>query len=168
MRTGLARRLAIALALLLLVFGGFVALTVRHAAQQHELEVQQRTSHGLARHIVEHWPQVSSGDAADAVAREELLRMLMVVNPGVQVYVLDAEGQVNAYIGEPGMVRTHQVDLQAVRSFLAGAALPLLGTDPMAAFSARRCSRRKTAAPSRPAICTWCWKGRHAPPLQTA
>jgi signal transduction histidine kinase len=137
MRTGLARRLAIALALLLLVFGGFVALTVRHAAQQHELEVQQRTSHGLARHIVEHWPQVSSGDAADAVAREELLRMLMVVNPGVQVYVLDAEGQVNAYIGEPGMVRTHQVDLQAVRSFLAGAALPLLGTDPMGSGAGR-------------------------------
>jgi signal transduction histidine kinase len=57
--------------------------------------------------------------------------MLMVVNPGVQVYVLDADGRVNAYIGEPGMVREHQVDLNAVRAFLGGAALPLRGTDPM-------------------------------------
>ena len=30
---------------------------------------------------------------------------VMTVNPGVQVYVLDADGRVAAYIGPPGMVR---------------------------------------------------------------
>ncbi len=57
--------------------------------------------------------------------------MLMTVNPGVQVYLLDADGRVQHYIGEPGMVRQAQVDLEPVRAFLAGAALPLRGTDPM-------------------------------------
>ncbi len=76
------------------------------------------------------------GGAATAVAwtgeaRAALLSMLMVVNPGIQVYVLDADGRVQAYIGDPGMVRQEQGDLQAVRNFLAGAALPLRGTDPM-------------------------------------
>ena len=126
-------RLTLALALLLLAYGAFVALLGRQVAAEHEQESLQRLSHGLARHIVEHWPQITLADVdqADRAAREALLGMLMVVNPGVQVYVLDADGRVNAYLGEPGMVREPQVDLQPVRAFLAGAALPLRGSDPM-------------------------------------
>jgi signal transduction histidine kinase len=132
-------RLTMALALLLLAYGALVALLGRHVASEHEQESLQRLSHGLARHIVEHWPQMATADRdqADRAAREALLSMLMVVNPGVQVYVLDADGRVNAYIGEPGMVRQHQVDLNAVRAFLGGAALPLRGTDPMGSGVAR-------------------------------
>jgi signal transduction histidine kinase len=131
-------RLTLALAVLLLTYGALVALLGRHVASEHEQESLQRLSHGLARHIVEHWPQIAAvdqgqaqRDQADRAARDALMSMLMVVNPGVQVYVLDADGRVNAYIGEPGMVREHQVDLIAVRAFLAGGALPLRGTDPM-------------------------------------
>jgi signal transduction histidine kinase len=109
-----------------------VAVLGRQLASDHEQESQQRLSHGLARHIVGHWPQIAAAnlDAADRAAREALLSMLMVVNPGVQVYVLDADGRVSAYIGEAGMVREPQVDLAPVRAFLADAPLPLLGTDP--------------------------------------
>jgi signal transduction histidine kinase len=126
-------RLTLALASLLLVFGMLVAVLGRYVVQQHEQESLQRLSHGLARHIVEHWPQIAAPDrdAADRAEREALLAMLMVVNPGVQVYRLDADGRVTDYLGEPGMVRQHQIDLNAVRAFLGGAALPLRGTDPM-------------------------------------
>ena len=111
----------------------------RHVATAHEQEALQRLSHGLAQHIVGHWPEITTTDPAgsDAAARRALLQMLMVVNPGIQVYVLDADGRVAAYIGEPGMVRQHQVDLQPVRAFLAGAALPLHGTDPMGGDTGR-------------------------------
>ena len=128
-----SRRLTVTLAVLLLGFAALVAVLVRQVAQAHEHEALQRLSHGLAQHIVGHWPVIAStrqGDAAQA-ERTAVLQMLMVVNPGVQVYVLDADGQVQAYLGEPGMVRQHQVDLQAVRQFLAGGALPILGTDPI-------------------------------------
>ena len=126
-------RLTIALALLLLGFAALVALLGRHVAAEHDQEALQRLSYGLARHIVEHWPSitVANPDEADRAAREALLSMLMVVNPGISVYVLSADGRVTAYIGQPGMVRQEQVDLDAVRRFLAGAALPLRGTDPM-------------------------------------
>lgn len=132
-------RLVLALALLLLGFGVFVALIARHTAHEQAQESLQRLSHGLAQHIVSRWPEITAaapaGTAAvaedDAAARQALLQMLMAVNPGVQVYLLDADGRVRHYIGEPGMVRQHQVDLAAVRAFLAGAELPLRGTDPM-------------------------------------
>jgi hypothetical protein len=129
----------------LLTRGALVALLGRHVASEHEQETLQRLSHGLARHIVEHWPEISlpDRDRADRAARESVLSMLMVVNPGIQVYLLDADGKVADYLGEPGMVRQDQVDLQVVRAFLAGESLPLRGTDPMGSktpliFSAAR------------------------------
>lgn len=129
----LSRRLTLLLALLLLGFAAGVAVLVRQVAQAHEQEALQRLSQGLARHIVGHWPAITRArpDPAAQAERDAVLAMLMVVNPGVQVYLLDADGRVQHYLGEPGMVRTHQVDLDAVRAFLAGARLPLLGTDPM-------------------------------------
>ncbi len=128
-----ATRLVLVLAVLLLAYAALVAVLSRQVAQTQAQEALQRLSHGLAAHIVGHWPEISSPqpDAADVAARQALLQMLMVVNPGIQVYTLGAAGQVQAYIGPPGMVRQHQVDLAPVRAFLAGAALPLLGTDPM-------------------------------------
>ena len=130
MSSGFVRRLLLALLLLLLGFGLFVAVLVRQVALTQEQEALQRLSHGLARHIVGHWPEVTAaGDAAQA-GRVELMRMLQAVNPGVQVYLLDADGAVAQYIGPPGMVREHRVNINAVCAFLAGAALPLAGTDP--------------------------------------
>ena len=136
MKAGFTRRLALALALVLLAFGLFVALLVRQVAVQAQDSGSQYLAHGLARHIVERWPALRTAGSpgssdADQSAREALLRMLGTVNPAVQVYLLDADGTVAHYIGEPGMVRTPRVDLEAVRQFLAGAPLPLRGTDPM-------------------------------------
>ena len=98
-----------ALALLLLVYGALVAVLGRQVAHEHEQESLQRLSHGLARHIVEHWPQIAAvsqaaakgqttgtstptskligeptGDleAHDRAAREALLSMLKVVKIG--------------------------------------------------------------------------------------
>lgn len=134
MKLSFARRLTLALSALLLGYGAVVASIGRQLEAAHEQEALQRLSHGLARHIVEHWPEATTGAAggdANAAARAALMRMLVSVNPGIEVYMLDADGRVASYLGEPGMVRRHQVDLQAVRSFLGGAKLPLRGTDPM-------------------------------------
>ncbi len=72
-----ARRLIVTLALLILAYGGFVGLLGRHVAVQHEKESLQRLSYGLARHIIEHWPQIAQvdSDAADRLARETLLAL---------------------------------------------------------------------------------------------
>ncbi len=146
---GFATRLTWVMAGLLLSFGLLVAALVHLTAGAREQESLQRLSHGLARHIVAHWPVIAQplARAADQAERDAVLSMLMVVNPGIQVYVLDADGRVGAYLGEPGMVRQEQVDLGPVKAFLANAALPVLGTDPMGSgvgriFSASMFPRR--------------------------
>jgi signal transduction histidine kinase len=147
-----ASRLSLVLAALLLAYGAMVAVFGQRLAHEQEEETLQRLSYGLAAHIVGHWPEIvppsqrppAAAPAAgaltraatdevnaDVATRKALLSMLMTVNPGVQVYLLDAQGRVQHYIGEPGMVRQEQVDLVPIRAFLAGAPLPLRGTDPM-------------------------------------
>ncbi len=142
----LPRRLVLLLALLLLGWGVFVAALAWRVASQHEHEALQRLSHGLAGHIATHWPELGGGTPDDPKARQELLRMLMTVNPGIQVYVLDPQGRVQNYIGEPGMVRQHQIDKAALGRFLGGAALPLYGTDPMGGEASRLFSVARFAA----------------------
>lgn len=139
LRSSLAARLTLTLLLLLVGFGVLVASLSHNVIKQYQDEELQRLSHGLAQHIVEHWPEITTPDrdTADREARQALLSMLMTVNPGVQVYLLDADGKVNAYIGEPGMVRREEIDLSPVRSFLAGAPLPIRGTDPMGSATPR-------------------------------
>ncbi len=133
----LPARLVMLFATLLLGWGLFVAALAWRVAAENEHEALQRLSHGLAQHIVSHWPELGGGTPDDPAPRQELLRMLMTVNPGIQVYLLDPAGRVQNYIGEPGMVRQPQVDTQALRAFLGGAALPLYGTDPMGGAAQR-------------------------------
>jgi len=136
---GFAARLIAVMLAVLTGYAVFVGLAFRSEATEREAEALQRVSSDLARHIVGRWPQVSTGDpaAAEQAARKALIEMLMGVNPGVQVYVLDADGKVADYLGEPGMVRTQRVELEPVRQFLAGARLPLRGTDPMGSGQGR-------------------------------
>jgi signal transduction histidine kinase len=140
MRT-FSARLAAAVLLVMLAYGVAVGWLFHHQALRTEHENLQRIAHGLARHIVQHWPQVGQGgpggDAASAAAREAVLAMLRVVNPAVQVYVLDADGGVDAYLGEPGMVQTPRVALEPIRHFLGGGTLPVRGTDPMGGLEGR-------------------------------
>lgn len=74
--------LVIVIAVLLIAYGAFVALVVRHTARHYEEESLQRLSYGLAGHIAEHWPEVAdhARDLADQRARDALLTMLMTVN----------------------------------------------------------------------------------------
>lgn len=135
----LSTRLVLVLVAVLAGYGLLVGATFHREAAEREALALQRVSAGLARHVVEHWPQVEAAPAGGALppGRQVLLQMLMTVNPGVQVYLLDGQGRVADYLGQPGMVRTHQVDLAPVRRFLEGAALPLRGTDPMGSGEGR-------------------------------
>ncbi|MBI1394338.1 MAG: HAMP domain-containing protein [Betaproteobacteria bacterium] len=134
MRLSFSRRIVVAFALLLLGFSLLVAFLVHRVSIEHEQETLQRLSHGLAHHIVEHWPEVAKPAEAplDRAALDSLLHMLMTVNPAIDVYVLDDRGRVRAYLGDPDAVRDPQVDMAVVRAFLSGAMPPLPGTDPKA------------------------------------
>ena len=136
------------MAALLLLFGSIAAALAWRAVAAREQETLQRLSSGLAAHIVKHWPEVSvsAGGADDDAARQALMRMLMTVNPAIQVYMLDGLGNVQSYLGAPGMVRVGRVDLAPLQRFIAGADLPIVATDPMGSGQLRVFSAAAFAA----------------------
>ena len=122
-------RLALVFALLTLACGGFTAWLYQDMAARHQQEVLQRLSRDLAGHIASHTDLVKELKW-NRPAVEQLFNMLMVVNPGIEVYLIKANGHVDAHVAPPGAVKRESVDLAPVSEFLAGGRLPLLGDDP--------------------------------------
>ncbi len=125
----LTQRLSLVFALLLLACCGASAWLQVHSSHLREEEVTQRLSRGLAAHIAQSTELMDAGGLRpDAVRR--LFGQLMVVNPSVEVYLLDTDGHIDGDDAPPGHVKRDRVDLAPVRRFLAGAPLPILGDDP--------------------------------------
>ncbi len=120
-------------AVLLLLFSCigvlFVLLTL-FTTRGHLREMNQRLNRSLASHIAAEHPLIRDGRVDDK-AIGEIFHMLMAVNPGIEVYLLDGTGKVLAYSAPPGKVKRDRVSLGPVRRFLEGTdALPILGDDP--------------------------------------
>jgi signal transduction histidine kinase len=128
----LTQRLSVVFSLLLLACCGVSAwLQVRSSGMRQE-EVIQGLSRGLAAHIAQRTELMdAAGLRPDAVRR--LFAQLMVVNPSVEVYLLDAQGRITGDDAPPGHIRRNRIDLAPVQRFLAGASLPILDDDPRSA-----------------------------------
>eukprot|EP01132_Coremiostelium_polycephalum_P022564 gene22564-26786_t len=98
----------------------------------HELEVVQGLSRDLAAHIARD-TQLMDADGLKPDAVRNLFSQLMLVNPSVEVYLLDINGRVVGNAAPSGHLRRDQVNLEPVRRFLSGAMLPILGDDPRSA-----------------------------------
>lgn len=125
-------RIAIAFALLMLAFSSFIGWLNIRAVAYHQQELVQRLNHGLAEHIAGHLPLLGPG-GFDQKAIEDLFHMVMVVNPSIEVYLIDTTGKIEAHLAPDGHLKRDHVDLTPIRRFLAkpgGAHLPLLGEDP--------------------------------------
>ena len=62
---------------------------------------------------------------------EHIFHQLMVVNPGIEVYLLDPEGKILEYSAPPGKVKRQAVSLMPLKEFLDKAgSFPILGDDP--------------------------------------
>ncbi len=125
----LTQRLSLVFSLLLLACCGASAWLQIRSNHLREEEVIQSLSRGLAAHIARSTELMDAGGLRpDAVRR--LFGQLMVVNPSVEVYLLDARGRIIADDAPPGHVRRDRIDLAPVRRFLDGAPLPILDDDP--------------------------------------
>ncbi len=126
-------KLALVLCVLFCLIGGVFLVAALYAAHLYQQEVVQRLNRDLAGYIVkEH--VLMSDDEVNQAGLEELFHTLMIINPSVELYLLDPEGRVLAYSAAPGKVQREQVSLAPVASLLGGTTrLPVLGDDPRSA-----------------------------------
>lgn len=125
----LTQRLSVVFAVLLLICSGTSAWMQVQANRMHEAEVIQGLSRGLAEHIAANAQLMdANGMKPDAVRR--LFGQLMVVNPSVEVYLLDEQGRITGHAAPEGRLRRTQIDLGPVHQLIDGEALPIYGDDP--------------------------------------
>ena len=122
-------KLALALTLLLLGIGLLYAVLSATLTRHYQQEFLQSLNRELASNLVTGRKLVTEG-ALDQKALKETFNHYMMVNPSIEIYLLDHNGAILSYSAEPGKVKRDHVDLQPIRDFLSGTAFPLLGDDP--------------------------------------
>jgi signal transduction histidine kinase len=123
-------KISIALLALFLVVGGVTLGVTLITSYLYQQEVQQRIHRDLAAHIVEEELLIDQGEIAHDTLKH-VFHMMMVINPSIELYLLDPAGQILAYSAPPGRVKLARVSLEPVQGFLEGGSkLPILGDDP--------------------------------------
>lgn len=122
-------KLALILIALLLTIGLLYALFSLSATRHYLEEVNQHLNRNLAHNLVMDRNLVEQ-DRINEAALKETFHHYMVINPSIEIYLLDTEGHILAYSADPEKVKRRSVSLQPIRDFLSGGGYPLLGDDP--------------------------------------
>jgi signal transduction histidine kinase len=129
---GLHLRLALVLVAILVPAGAALVAASLAAARSYHAEVTQRQNAALARNLLADTSDLDAG-ALMGDELDELIKMLGMANPGVEIYLLDPAGRI-LQAPSLGPLASERVDLAAVARFeqvAAGAGgYPVLGTDP--------------------------------------
>jgi len=123
-------RLALTLFILLCLVGVILIQVIGYSSTLYQQEVAQKLNRELAAHIVAEQPLIQNRKINHS-ALDTLFHQLMVINPSIELYLLDEHGAVLDYSAPAGKVRRTQVELEPVLEFLDGnAQFPLKGDDP--------------------------------------
>src|SRR5512135_2802581 len=123
-------RLAVVLLGIFLAIGVLYTLLTIYTTRLYFQEVNQKLNLILARQLVSEKVLFTNGKVNDE-ALHNVFHMLMVVNPGIEVYLLDTDGKVMAFSAPPGKVKRQSVSLEPIKRLLGNTpSLPVLGDDP--------------------------------------
>lgn len=123
-------RLALALFVILCLFGLAFSQLLRISSERYHMEVSQRLNESLAEHAKSEI-EFLKDDATDSAALKEIMHMLMVINHSIEVYLLDTEGHILRHAAPHGKVKRTAVNLAPIKKFIQRAApFPITGDDP--------------------------------------
>ena len=123
-------KLSVALLLIVALVGTAFFFVERFSTRAYYEELTQRLNAPIAMYVTGE-KQLFAGGEPNGQALQALAEQAMVINPTVEVYLLDAAGKILAHSFPEETVLTASVELAPVLRLLAGeAALPLRGTDP--------------------------------------
>ncbi len=122
-------RLAIGLILLLFVIGVLYTALNIVVTQRYVAQLNQDLHRTLAQNLVADKNLVAQGKINEA-ALKETFQQYMVVNPSIEIYLLDLEGKLLSYSADPNVVMRSRVSLEPIKAFLNGVEKYPLGDDP--------------------------------------
>ncbi|MDH5219251.1 MAG: ATP-binding protein [Gammaproteobacteria bacterium] len=92
-------------------------------------ELNQRLHQDLAKNLVKE-TRLFTDTEVNEQDWNKVFMGLMLVNPAIEVYLVDKGGKILSYSAPPGHVKQTAVDLEPIRHFIDGDTLPISGVDP--------------------------------------
>ena len=130
MHKSLYSKLAVALLGLFCLLGISIVILTQFASDMYQQEAVQKLNRNLARQIVAQ-KILMQDHQINQKGLKEIFDMLMVVNPGIEVYLLDPAGNILAFSAPPGKVKRERVNLKPIQKwFEIDTVFPLTGDDP--------------------------------------
>ena len=110
---------------------GIIYTVVSVSTTRHYLEeVNQNLNRDLARNLVADRNLVAEGRLNEP-ALKEMFHEYMTINPSIEIYLLDLQGNILSFSADPKRVSRKSVSLGPIYGFLNGEAnFPILGDDP--------------------------------------
>ncbi len=128
--TRLYTKLAIAVLILVLTLAAVLLYTTSKTSERYSLEITQRINRDIALHAAEDMP-IFEGGVVNQAALKELAHHVMFINPIVEVYLLDLDGNILSHALPSGTVLLDRVDMKPLQEFMQGREqLPIFGNDP--------------------------------------
>jgi len=123
-------KLAVILAVLFGLVGLSLVFVALFSTDLYQQEINQKLNAKLAEQIVKE-KLLIQGKNINNIALKEVFSMLMVVNPSLEIYLLDTSGQILAFSAPLGKVKRQTVNILPIKELLnPEAKLPILGDDP--------------------------------------
>jgi len=123
-------KLSLALLGIVVLTGSAFFLVERYSTQNYYEEITQRLNSSIAMYVTGE-RQLIENDVVNDEALTLLAQQAMIINPTVEIYLLDKQGKILGHALPPESVQTDQVDLGPVLTLIDGEAqMPLRGTDP--------------------------------------
>lgn len=123
-------KLALVLLGLFLLIGIIFVIMSVYSTEMYQQETSQKLNRELAQQIVAEKTFLQDNEI-DREALKEIFHMLMVINPSIEIYLLDSSGKILAFSAEPGKVKRQRVALGPIKRFLdEETVFPIMGDDP--------------------------------------
>ncbi len=103
---------------ILFVFAAITLYISVKAASHYAQEVNQNMNHDLAAHVAGMMEQFIQEGVINETGLEDLVHSLMVINPSIEVYLLDTQGKILSYVAPEKVVKLEQVSLEPVIEFI--------------------------------------------------
>jgi len=127
----LYRRISTLFIVVLLLFAVVTLFISVKAARNYSFEVNQKMNHDLAANVAVMMKPFLEDGIINEAGIEDLVHSLMVINPSIEVYLLDTQGKILSYVAPEKVVKLKSVSLDPINKFLKVTQKKLIyGDDP--------------------------------------
>ncbi len=122
-------RLALGLIIILFCVGATYFFSITYLYEKIQQGALQELNRNLANSLLVSRQIVKNGQLNQGALKQTFMEY-MSINPSIEIYSIDLQGNILSFSAEPGKVKRKTVSLEPIREFLQGAKFPLLGDDP--------------------------------------